>query len=98
MKRALRHLSHSLWRSQPKRLVCQHAAILKGNVPSPAEWKDAWPVLSETVSLRKGPRIYEKRQQKAETLSPATSCDGGSAEKEDPRGVVPSDVHLAGLG
>jgi hypothetical protein len=42
-------------------LSAEIAAVLKGNVPSLAEWRDAWAVLSETVSLRKGSRICEKQ-------------------------------------
>ena len=45
---------------RPVVISAEDAAILKGNVPSPAEWVDAWAVLSETVSLRKGGRISEK--------------------------------------
>ena len=45
------------------------AALLKGNVPSPAEWKDAWAELSEAVSLRKIGRVTEKKK--------AGTYDGG---------------------
>jgi hypothetical protein len=37
------------------------AALLRGNVPSPAEWKDAWAEVSEAVSLRKIGRMTEKK-------------------------------------
>ena len=37
------------------------AALLKGNVPTAAEWKEGWAFLSETVSLRKGGRIFDKQ-------------------------------------
>ena len=37
------------------------AALLKGNVPSPAEWKDAWAELSEVCSLVKIGRMTEKK-------------------------------------
>ena len=35
--------------------------LLKGNAPSPAEWKFAWSFLSECVSLRKAGRLHEKQ-------------------------------------
>ena len=35
--------------------------MLQGNVPSPAEWKDAWAVVSETISLRKEARVFVKK-------------------------------------
>ena len=35
--------------------------ILQGNVPSPAEWKDAWATVSETMSLRKEARVFVKK-------------------------------------
>ena len=37
------------------------AALLKGSVPSPAEWENAWAVLSENASFRKASRILAKR-------------------------------------
>ena len=41
-------------------------ALLKGNVPSPSEWKDAWAELSEAgASLRHEARVHEKRQSSA---------------------------------
>ena len=40
-------------------------ALLKGNVPSAFEWKDAWSLLSERCSLRAGARIFEKKHSKA---------------------------------
>ena len=43
--------------------------LLKGNVPFPEEWRNAWSVLSETVSLRKGARMFEK-QKKGKVISP----------------------------
>ena len=39
----------------------EDAALLKGSVPSPAEWKDAWAQLSEPLSFRKAARIFEKQ-------------------------------------
>ena len=42
-------------------LSAEDVALLKGNVPSPAEWKDAFAVLSENLALRKIGRIDEKR-------------------------------------
>ena len=35
--------------------------MLQGNVPSPAEWKDAWATVSETISLRKEARVFVKK-------------------------------------
>ena len=40
-------------------------ALLKGNVPSAFEWKDAWGLLSERCSLRAGGRIFEKKHSQA---------------------------------
>ena len=40
-------------------------ALLKGNVPSAFEWKDAWSLLSERCSLRAGGRIFEKKHGQA---------------------------------
>ena len=37
------------------------AALLRGNVPSAAEWRDAWALLSETSSLRKCARVRRKQ-------------------------------------
>ena len=37
------------------------AALLQGNVPSAAEWRDAWAMLSETTSLRKCARVRRKQ-------------------------------------
>ena len=45
-------------------------ALLKGNVPSAHDWKDAWSLLSERCSLRAGARIFEKKHSKAK----ADSC------------------------
>ena len=42
--------------------VAEDAPLLKGNAPNPAEWKEAWVVLSETMSLRKAGRLYEKQK------------------------------------
>ena len=39
--------------------------MLKGNVPSAHDWKDARSVLSERLSLRAGARIFEKKHSKA---------------------------------
>ena len=50
-------------------MVAEDALLLKGNVPSPEEWRSGWSVLSETVSLRKAARIFEK--QKGMVISPA---------------------------
>ena len=41
--------------------VADDAALLNGNVPSPAEWKDAWAELSEVCSLVKIGRMTEKK-------------------------------------
>ena len=43
----------------------EDAFLLKGNAPSPAEWTDAFSVLSENLSLRKGGRIAEKQNPTA---------------------------------
>ena len=45
------------------------AALLRGNVPSAEEWRDAWAMLSETSSLRKCARV--RRKQKLSTDDPA---------------------------
>ena len=45
----------------PASLTVADAALLKGNVPSPAEWKDAWAELSEVCSLVKIGRMTEKK-------------------------------------
>ena len=45
-------------------------ALLKGNVPSAHDWKDAWSLLSERCSVRAGARIFEKKHSKAK----ADSC------------------------
>ena len=42
-------------------LSAEDAALLKGNVPTAAEWRDGWAYLSETLSLRKMGRISEKQ-------------------------------------
>ena len=39
--------------------------MLKGNVPSAHDWKDAWSLLSERCSVRAGARIFEKKHSKA---------------------------------
>ena len=44
------------------------AALLRGNVPSAEEWRDAWAMLSETSSLRKCARV--RRKQKLSTNDP----------------------------
>ena len=36
-------------------------ALLKGNVPSARQWRDAWSSLSERCSLRQSARLFEKR-------------------------------------
>ena len=38
----------------------EDVALLKGNVPSIADWQDAWATVSETVSLRKVGRLFDK--------------------------------------
>ena len=45
-------------------------ALLKGNVPSAHDWKDAWSLLTERCSLRAGARMFEKKhgQVKADPL------------------------------
>ena len=40
-------------------------ALLKGNVPSAFEWKDAWSLLSERCSVRAGGRLFEKKHSQA---------------------------------
>ena len=45
----------------PASSTVDDAALLRGNVPSPAEWKDAWAELSEAVSMRKIGRMTEKK-------------------------------------
>ena len=46
---------------EPAALSAEDAALLKGNVPSLADWQAAWAVLSETVSLRKAASLDGKR-------------------------------------
>ena len=51
------------------RTVSTDAALLKGNVPSPADWKDAWAIFSETMSLRQEARLHDKKHSASgETL------------------------------
>ena len=40
-------------------------ALLKGNVPSAHDWRDAWSLLSERCSVRAGARIFGKKHSKA---------------------------------
>ena len=47
---------------RPIALSAEDDALVKGNVPSLAEWQDGWAVLSETVPLRKVGRIDDKRR------------------------------------
>ena len=48
--------------SRTEEVVAQaDAALLRGNVPSAAEWRDAWAMLSETTSLRKCARMCRKQ-------------------------------------
>ena len=37
------------------------AALLKGSVPSPAEWTAAWAVLAEGISLRTESRVFDTK-------------------------------------
>jgi len=48
-------------------LAAEDAALFKGNGPSPAEWREAWTVLSETLSLRKAGRLRAKEQPDTHT-------------------------------
>ena len=48
--------------AESPQLAAADAALFKGNVPSQAEWREAWTVLSECVSLRKAGRMREKEQ------------------------------------
>ena len=48
-------------------LAAEDAALFKGNVPSQAEWREAWAVLSETLSLRKAERLRAKEQSDTRT-------------------------------
>ena len=41
--------------------VAKDVVLLKGNAPSAAEWRHAWSVPSETMSLRKVARLYQKQ-------------------------------------
>ena len=43
-------------------LAAEDAALFKGNAPTQAEWREAWSVLSEALSLRKAGRLREKEQ------------------------------------
>ena len=44
------------------------SGLLRGNVPSPQQWQEAWAALSEGVSLRKAGRIRDK-ESRAQTAS-----------------------------
>ena len=48
-------------------LSAEDAALFKGNVPSMAEWREAWAVLSETLSLRKAGRLRAKEHPDTHT-------------------------------
>ena len=47
--------------SRTEEVLQGDAALLRGNVPSAAEWRDAWALLSETTSLRKCARVQRKQ-------------------------------------
>ena len=47
--------------------AAEDAALLKGNVPSAHEWKDAWSILSERCSLRSGARMFEKKHSQEQS-------------------------------
>ena len=48
------------------------AALLRGNVPSAAEWRDAWALLSETSALRKCARVRRKQFSTADPTEERT--------------------------
>ena len=48
------------------------AALLRGNVPSAGEWRDAWALLSETSALRKCARVRRKQFSTAEPTEERT--------------------------
>ena len=55
-----------LWHSEASLdRATEDDALLKGNVPSAHDWKDAWSLLSERCSVRAGARIFEKKHSKA---------------------------------
>ena len=43
-------------------------ALLKGNVPSAHDWKDAWSLFTERCSLRAGARMFEKKHSQAKAV------------------------------
>ena len=45
-------------------------ALLKGNVPSPEDWQDAWAHLSERMSLRQAARLFHKAFKKKQRGDP----------------------------
>ena len=46
----------------PASSTVDDAALLRGNAPSQAEWKDAWAELSEAVSMRKIGRMMTEKK------------------------------------
>ena len=57
-----------LWHSEASLdRATEDAALLKGNVPSAHDWKDAWSLLSERCSLRAGARIFEKKHNQGKS-------------------------------
>ena len=55
-----------LWHSEASLdRATEDDALLKGNVPSAHDWKDAWSVVCERCSLRTGARMFEKKHSKA---------------------------------
>ena len=55
-----------IWHSEASlERATEDDALLKGNVPSAHDWKDAWSLLSERCSVRAGARIFEKKHSKA---------------------------------
>jgi hypothetical protein len=57
-------------------LSAEDAALFKGNVPSMAEWREGWAVLSETLSLRKAGRLRAKEHPETHTEAKKKSGSG----------------------
>ena len=47
-------------RREAVRVVSDGLALSIRNVPCPAEWMEAWAVMSEVISLRKGSRAFDE--------------------------------------
>ena len=58
---------HLVLSDATRKELAADAALLRGNVPSPDEWLQAWSMLSETVSIRKGCRMEQKRTAAPQT-------------------------------